>query len=199
MRTMVKEYEVYTFAELTEEAKEEVKRWYLEDPCLADDFTNWCGEFLHDRFPNSEIDVQYSLAYCQGDGLNIYGNIYLDEVLDHVSGEFTAKELKFFKWLFNAFGSNYSLPMNNHYCYCICDRCDYMEDYIDNMEWDNYKNIPYKTMEKFNQVVRDYLSDLCSQMEDSGYKWFYEISDDDLEEFCEANNYEFFFDGSIAW
>lgn len=79
--TEIREFNVYKFAELSQAAKEKVRDWYLEgqESCI---FTEDCMMRLSELFPNSDLKVQYSLGYCQGDGLNIYGEIRLDELLE---------------------------------------------------------------------------------------------------------------------
>ena len=79
MRIATVDYEVYKYAELTEDAKEKVKTWYLEgqEPFI---FTEDCKMDLENLFGENDLDVQYSLGYCQGDGFNIYGKIYAESI-----------------------------------------------------------------------------------------------------------------------
>ena len=35
-------------------------------------------------FPNSNLKVEYSLNYCQGDGLNIYGELNIKDILKYL-------------------------------------------------------------------------------------------------------------------
>lgn len=195
--TVTTEYTVCKFEELSDEAKEAVKRWYLNDPCMVEMFTENCEQDLENLFPKSELKVEYSLNYCQGDGFNIYGKIYLDEVLEKIADKFTEKEMKFFKWVFNEYGSSYKMESNRHYCYCICSRNDFSEDILCNMEDDNMRGIPTETLKKFNKLVGEYLDNLCKEFEKEGYSFLYEISDEDMQETCEANEWEFTADGSL--
>ena len=195
-KTIIKEYKVYEYKELCEEARTKVKQWYLEER-EADIFTENCLEHLKELLPNSELKVEYSLSYCQGDGFNIYGIIYLDEVLEKIADKFTAKELKFFKWIFNRYGSTFKMESNRHYCYCICSRNDFSEDIISDMEYEQMRRIPTATLEKFNKMVGEYLDNLCREFEENGYDYFYEISDEDLKEVCEANEWTFIVDGKF--
>lgn len=195
-KTVTREYTVYEYKELNDEAKEAVKRWYL-DGQEAEIFTEDCKMRLEELFPNSELQVEYSLNYCQGDGFNIYGTIYLDEVLEHIADQFTAKELKFFEWIFNQYGSSYKMESNRNYCYCICSRNDFTEDILSDMEYDRMRGIPTATLEKFNKLVGEYLDDLCGEFEKNGYAYFYEISDEDLKEVCEANEWTFTAEGKF--
>ena len=196
MKIVTKEYKIYAFNELSEEAKEKVREFYLDgqDPWF---FTNDCKEYLKELFPYSSLEVQYSLGYCQSDGFTVYGDIYPSEILNHIKENFTEKEMKFFAHIFLAFGeSAYKIP---------CPRCnsyieqEYLSDYLSDLEYCHYRNIPYKLIEKFEQIANDYMDELCSNFADCGYKYFYEIDDDMLEDWCEANEYEFTADGELFY
>lgn len=65
---------VYNFNELSDKAKEKVKEWYLNGQD-AEFFYEDSMAYINELFPNSELDIQFSLGYCQGDGFNIYGEI----------------------------------------------------------------------------------------------------------------------------
>ena len=195
-KTITRAYTVYEYKELNAEAREKVREWYLkgQEACI---FTDMCVENLKSMFPNSELDVEYSLNYCQGDGFNIYGTIYLDEVLEKIADKFTAKELKFFEWAFNRYGSTFKMEANRHYCYCICSGNDFSEDILSDMEDDQIRGIPTATLEKFSKLVGEYLDGLCGDFEKEGYSYFYEISDEDLREVCEDNDWTFTEDGEF--
>lgn len=196
MRKVSIEYNVYRFEELTEKSKELVRDWYLN--CQESYiFTEMCEDRLHELFPESNLNVQYSLSNCQGDGLNIFGTIMLDELLEKIFDKFNEKEIKFFKWVFSEVHSEYKMPMNRRYCYCICDRNDYFEDVLYYLDQWYYRNIPEKTIDKFNKYAQEYLCNLCKEMEENGYSYFYEISDSDLQEYCNDNDYEFLENGKL--
>ena len=80
MRTVTKTYNVYKYNELSEDAKEKVKQWYLDDDFSPQEFENSCMDALNRLFPNSDLKVQFSLSACQGDGFNIYGKLDLSDV-----------------------------------------------------------------------------------------------------------------------
>lgn len=195
-KTIIKEYEVYEYKELCEEAREKVKKWYLEGQ-EAYIFTENCLEYLKKLFPNSELKVEYSLNYCQGDGFNIYGIIYLDEVLEKIADKFTAKELKFFEWIFNRYGSTFEIKPNLRYCYCTCSNEDFSENILENLEYERIRDIPTRTLHKFNCLIGEYLDNLCGEFEKSGYDYFYEISDEELQDECEVNEWVFTVDGKF--
>ena len=71
--TITTTYEIYKFNELSDDAKERVKQWYLDgQENMTFIFTEDCIEDLHNLFGDNSLEVQYSLAGCQGDGFNIY-------------------------------------------------------------------------------------------------------------------------------
>lgn len=208
MRTATVSYEVYNYGELSAEAKEKVRIWYLngQDP---DFFADDCEMDLENLFGKNELKVQFSLASCQGDGFNIYGKIYAEDIIEclekHNGGtqlaEFedvlTEKEKKTILNYAKECGA-INLPMNNRYCYSLADYIDIADDWKYQLEYYSYyKNINTETLEKFEILVREIFGKLCKSYEKWGYEYFYEINEEDLEEFCEANEYEFLEDGSI--
>ena len=110
MKVVTREYEVYSFEELDVEAKERVKSWYLDDEIRVDMLTETYEENLRLAFPNSDLKVQWSLSSCQGDGVNIFGTLNLEDAfklpesnfydfLDEYKGYFTEKEKRTIKFL----------------------------------------------------------------------------------------------------
>ena len=75
----------YSYEELNEDAKAKVKQWYLEDPIRNENFYEDVKNYLKENFPRSELEVTYSLGYCQGDGLNIYGKVNLYDFLEKLN------------------------------------------------------------------------------------------------------------------
>lgn len=208
MRTECVQYNVYKYNELDESAKEKVKRWYL-DGLDADFFADDCKEDLYNLFGKNDLKVQFSLASCQGDGFNIYGEIDAESIFNclenHNGGtqlaEFedimTDKEKKTILHYANECG-NIKLPMNNRYCYSLTDYIDIKDDWMYDLEWySGYSNINVDALVKFEKLVRDIFGKLCNSYEKQGYEFFYEIGEQDLEEWCEANEYEFLEDGTV--
>lgn len=194
----VTKHTVYSYEELSENAQNAVKEWYLEGQCdLYYLFTEDCEEELKQLFPNSELKVQYSLNYCQGDGINIYGEIHLDELLEKFCNSFTEKERKFFNWIFSEYGTSYQMNPNKFYNYCICSQNNFSEDMDWWMESNYMRNIPKNTLEKFNQLAGEFLDSLCGNLEKKGYDFFYEVDDEELEDICRCNELEFTADGKI--
>lgn len=200
MLKVIREYIVYDFTELSEEAKENVRQWYLDDETRPEIFSESIDNFLSENFGKSELKVQYDLGYCQGDGLNIYGKFDLSDMLDKISfDDFSEKEKRFIHWAINNYPNTGKIPANNHYCYCIADQGDYIENLIDDLENCGIRDINHKALEKFESSCIEYFESLCSEFEEDGYKYFYEADDAEIEEACSANDWKFTADGKFFY
>lgn len=209
MRIQTVEYEVYKYNELSDEAKEKVKQWYL-DGQEAYIFTDDVLEDLHCLFGDNDLKVQYSLSYCQGDGFNIYGEIDTENIFkcleEHRAGTqlekfenyLTDKEKRTILHYASENGRKIQLPMNNRYGYSLANYIEIAEDWeYDLYYYSGYKNINVEVLKKFEALVRGIFSTLCKSYEQQGYEYFYEIDEETLEELCEANGYEFLANGKI--
>lgn len=205
MRKVVvtKEYEVYKYNELTDGAKENVKRWYL-DGQSAEIFTEDCKYDLEVLFGKNDLEVQYSLACCQGDGFNIYGKVSAEQIFNCLKvidvpsllnfKDMLTEEEKTIILEYAKECGEIELPYNNHYCYSLADYIDIVDEwtwYLEEEECDK------KLLEKFEQMVRDIFESLCNLYEEQGYNYFYEVDEETLKEHCEINEYEFLADGTL--
>ena len=210
MEVVTREYKVYNFSELSEDAKEKAKQWYLDDDFRPQEFENIYTEDLHYLFNNSDLKMQFSLSYCQGDGLNIYGKLDLMDVFaairdtDH-SGEqfkqykdlFSEHEQKTIEAYMEACGREIELPYNRHYCYCIDDRVDFADEWIEILEYCRNKNIQIDTIRKMEKLVGTMFENLSATYEKYGYDYFYNADDEVVNETCEANGWRFLEDGTF--
>lgn len=210
MHTVTEIFNVYNYNELSEEAKEKAKEWYLDDVTRTDVFESTYTDDLRYLFSGSDLKMQFSLSYCQGDGLNIYGELDLVNIFTAIRNKeycgdtfkkfwdyMTEEEQKTIEAYMKKCGRYIDLPYNNgHYSYCVADRTDFAEEWIDTLEYYRYKNIKVDTIRKMEKLVIDMFTELAKQYEEYGYKFFYEVEDEEMEEICEANGWEFLEDGS---
>lgn len=210
MEVVTREYKVYNFSELSEDAKEKAKQWYLDDDFRPQEFENIYTEDLRYLFNNSDLKMQFSLSCCQGDGLNIYGKLDLMDVFaairdtDH-SGEqfeqykdlFSEHEQKTIEAYMEACGREIELPYNRHYCYCVDDRVDFADEWIEILEYCRYKNIQIDTIRKMEKLVGMMFENLSATYEKYGYDYFYNADDEVVNEACEANEWRFLEDGTF--
>ena len=210
MEIITREYKVYNFSELSEEAKDKVKQWYLDDDFRSYDFENIYTEDLRYLFNNSDLKLQFSLSYCQGDGLNIYGKLDLMDVFTAIrdtehSGYlfeqykdlFSEHEQRTIEAYMEVCGREVELPYNRHYCYCIDDRVDFADDWIESLEYCRYKNIQIDTIIKMEKLVGRMFENLSATYEKYGYDYFYNADDEVVNETCEANGWRFLEDGTF--
>ena len=184
----------------TPNAKEKVKSEYLNDPVLADLFTADIMQELSFLFPNSKFEVEYSLCYCHGDGLNIHGTLNL---YDFISvWEATEKEKRAISYYVDNSDNEYTFDKNNHYSYSrkFIDKKyidEDIEEFIDYLEDQRIRDINKDLIKRFFNDMIDYFQELDDKWEKAGYKYFYEIDDESIIEWAEANNYYFDEDGEI--
>lgn len=205
MRTITVQHNIYKFNELSDKAKEKAKEWYLEnqDASIFADMIEEDLVFLFGR--DSNLNVQFSLGYCQGDGLNIYGELPIENFIKCIEDE-VAGELKKYKGALSAeeiaklleyaeYVPDVELPENIRYCYCKANCIEY---YLYDSDIEEYiGKIDEQLVEKFNNILQGAFSDLCGHWEKAGYEFFYEVDNATMEEMCEANEWEFYEDGSF--
>ncbi len=198
-------YDVYTYDELSDEAKEKVKDWFL-DIRREDDggiFQDSCLETLNEVFPNSDVKVEYSLSYSQGDGFNTYGKLDVNDLLNVDLSKYPLKDSKYITPLSDkdaikavcekADVTSIDLPENRRYGYSMADRIEVVPDY--DVELTDEETALLSELEKFAQDVMGFLN---SHFESSGYDYFYEATDEEVADWADVNEYEFTEDGKLA-
>lgn len=215
---LAKTIQLYEFKELSESAKEEARQWYLNDPFRCEQLTDDFKEsFLKYFFPNSKLDVEWSLSSCQGDGVNIFGNLEFSDVLNYIEkwnpfehsiyqnardpgAKLTDKEIKRLRFYTdNSHNSiaTMELPRNRRYTYCCATQAEFAADMIDDLECWSVRDIDKKLIERFEELCISIMQDLCAEMEHFGYKYLYEVEDDEVQEECEANEWYFTSEGKF--
>ena len=191
MRTV--ELKVYKYSELSEKAKEKVKNWYMELPERGCEFDFDIEQELEAKFPNSCLKYQYSLNSCQGDGFNIYGKMDMKDALKNIN--LIVKE-KVGEYI-DACGFNIDIPMNLNYTYSKANDISFADDMIDYLIDNGYENIDKELIYKFEKKTKEMIEAFDKKKEKEGYDFFYNISEEDLNEFCNENDYEFYEDGTM--
>lgn len=215
MRKVTITYNLYTYDELSDDAKENAKQWYLQNCRKPFFFTEDVEQDLENLFGENNFDVQYQLSYCQGDGLNIFGSVAVSNVIKFVK-EHQLNERSFDSLyniltdeemdtilLYSKETDGIALHQNIHDCYCMAEYIEFTDEWEEQLEWAiendrvDYKSINTELIEKFEQLVKDIFHELCNMYADWGYQYFYEVSDEEMTEVCKANNFEFLEDGTI--
>lgn len=196
MRTRTTTDTLYTYEELSDDAKEKARETigqqnleWLDSGDLAYMFEQIIEEW---GFPSD--DIQFSLGYSQGDGVAFYGSIDVDTYLRK------AKRVTHYKLLKTGVEYWFTLKRNSwgtHYSHH-----NTMDLVYDATPWDWDKDLDPKRQALLEELYEELLEkkdDLSHECEWAGYKhmeWL--CSDEYIAEQCEANEYEFLEDGSFA-
>ena len=184
----------YSYNELSESAKEKAKQWYLNNETRNNIFYDDIMLYLHDNFKSSELNVMYSLGYCQGDGLNIYGNLNLYDFLD--MWQASPKEKRTIEFYIDRAVYQYTFVKDNRYCYSckFIDKKhidDTVEEFITELQDNKITNIKKPLISQFFNDMIDYFESLDAEFEYNGYNYLYNCDDEEIEEACEANEWYF--------
>ena len=203
---VVKELELYKYEELSSEAKEKAKKDYLDnlEPVL---FTDMVETDLKTVFPNSDLKVQYSLSYSQGDGLSVYGSLDFEDIFNILKGNdypsltesivpFTEKEIKTLRFYANEIGG-FKINENPRYLFFCEWDYNFADDWVDTFESDGFSSVQTELIFRFEKAVKIIMCRYCKKWEDAGYDFFYEVEDDAMKEMSEGNDWEYLGDGTL--
>lgn len=188
------EIKLYKFDELSEAAQQTAieKERNNEYNVYLDFFNDNAKEQINNAGFKGNLTLQYSLSYCQGDGLSFSAD-YFDKMNDLFIEVLGPGKQKTIDCLIN--NLSFNLKGNNgHYCYAAKSDLD--------LELDNYyvksqTNIDL-VIDKVREKLEDLYMDLCSYLESQGYKEIeYQNSDECISENLISNDYDFTENGKI--
>lgn len=210
MRTITTETNLYKYDELNANAQANVKQWYLDNFREPSIFSGEVADDLEVILGKNNLDVEYSLSHSQGDGLNIYGDISVTQILDAAEknengitmlDDFNNTFSEHDKETIRAYAEVYGtvhVPYNkSFYSYCVADQIDYAGECETELEYNEYKNVNTDVLAKLNDALIELFTELCKMYEELGYDYFYEVDDEYLSEECDGNGWEFEEDGTI--
>lgn len=194
MRTITKEVKILSYSELIEEAKSKVRNDYINN-LDSSIFTEQVIEDLREKGLEN-LRPYYSLNYCQGDGLCIYGSIDFKEITGELKNIFYQDfKLSDYKVLKNL--KEYSQINFNHSGRYYHKHSVDIDIYIDgNLSPKSYEN-HRKVADKLIKNIKEWYLDLCDEYKKWGYEFFYGITSDELQEYCDTMEYEFLQDGTL--
>jgi len=172
----------YTFDELSSDAKEVAKGKILEidrDPMI---FSGDLIDFLECEYGLNNLKTYYSLSYCQGDGLCLYGNIYDNELFDNE--KFSKIAFKGIHWKqkegLRSVLSGITFTHHGRY---------YHERSV-TIDSDSYNasDKQYVVIDKIVENIEKWYFEFCNEWKGIGYDYFYEITDEDASYFCNDND-----------
>lgn len=201
MRLVKKEYAVFDFEELGEEARQkaiDTHRNFLQEVIDLDCET---GEFkrLLEMYGFSDVKVYYSGFWSQGDGASFTGRYrYKAGGLKAVKAEFTGTWFKdVIEYLDLLDGINkkcfysllYRIDSNSRYCHSNTMQVNSLEDYRDG----------YRDLSKYEDDITEYVRGIADEfyylLEKSYTSQF---TNEAVIESLECNEYEFYENGDMA-
>lgn len=202
MREIITVEKVFDYEELSAMAqavaKENVGNDLVETRNTYE-FTEMVENDLYDAFKNSDLKIQYSLSYCQGDGFNTYGKVDLGDFFKalrntkNFKNSFTHKQELCLLELVDYI--NLEIPYNNRYCYSVVDRMEIANEW--SCELDYYEEeYDMELLEYFEEVFKKFFNKVNNHFEKLGYEFFYELGEDELI-YNLYYEYTFYEDGSI--
>lgn len=209
-----KEIKLYEYQDLSPQAKEVVKNWYIDDECRIDILYHYLLNYLSFLFPHSPLNVQFDISCTQGSGLNIYGILdWMDmkNYLKNYKSEEHNGEKLIYDWNFSEKQekrldhymniATLNLDRNMRYTFCMVKRDEHFAADISwPLEQECYKNINYNLIDQISCIMSNAIISLCNEMYNYGYEYLFEPSDDEIQMACEENEWYFDKDGKfISW
>jgi hypothetical protein len=189
----MKTIQIYNFNELSQEAKD-----YAINQCKdkfetdLDFYYDNCIEAIKEKGFFGNIKLQYSLSYCQGDGVSFSCEYFdtkrLNKIFENILGQRKQKTIDLIinNCYFNLVGNT------GRYCYASSRDLEFRFD--DNINAPNIEEVVGKVEDKLREM---YLS-LCEELIQNGYAEIeHQFSNEYISELLEANDYEFLEDGQL--
>jgi hypothetical protein len=186
------EIKLYKFTELSEQAKNVAIEKQRNHEIDFDWFSDYCHEQISEKGFKGNIKLQYSLSYCQGDGLSFSCDYFnnLNALFVEILGTEKQKTI-------DCIINNCSLKIKgNDRRYCYAHRNDI------NFELDNYyvkssTNLD-NLISEVESKLKDLYIDLCNELQKQGYDDIEnQYSDEYITETLIEKDYYFTIDGLI--
>ena len=191
MKQLTKTVTAYSFGELDDVTREDAKRNVLEYERLPEFFSQDVTETLKTDFGLYHLKTFYSLSYCQGDGLCLYGKITFEELFDNVKFKKTAFKGIHHKQIQSIYdelqGIDFEHRGRYYHANSVC---------IESHEY-NPTDRQQAIIEKVIGNVKAWYFSFCKEWEKRGYEYFYEISDEYMVMICDVNDFLFTDEGEL--
>ena len=200
MKMVTREYKVYEYNELSEDAKEKVRQNIGNEDCevfLSDTLNESFKDLLNQfAFPSEDNVIKYSLSNCQGDGVSFYFEESLTyEIIDIIkrvnleddfknfstrSKEYVSKvtnqisisdlEMKRLEFMIEEGIFSISVANNNYINYCHKFSVDRDFELDSTYEWFPKWSEFEELVERVFNFIKNLTLNLCDMMENIGYE-----------------------------
>jgi hypothetical protein len=189
----------FTFDQLSGAAKENARQWYINQYDYLERFQEDYENELSENFPGSDLKIALSWLCCQGDGVNVSGRVYLEEFLPFWDA--SEKEKRTMRFYCSKGLYYYDFTGHNRYSYsCKFMDIDAIDETVDDFIYHlpDLRNINAELIKRFFSDMFDYFDEYDSAIYDDLYNYIYNPSDNDISDFCDANEIYFDVDGRPA-
>ena len=206
MKKIVKEINIYSFEELKEDTQNKIMKDFKE--ILINDNFDMLSEnynyILKEKYKLYNFDINFSLSYCQGDGVCFYNNKYNLLSYEVLKNKDIKNSNIFEKYiiendlindeLLQYLEDGYNLGIfkrNSNYSYATTCFIDY--EYYYN---DDEKETINKYIDSLVNILYKLYINICEELEKIGYS-NYNVSDQEVKEYISDQEYEFLENGEI--
>ncbi len=187
--------ELFKFNELSEAAQQKAineHRNSIDDVLwfFSDDIAEQLKE---ENITLSKRGLQYSLNYCQGDGLSFAGEFDVLKMVKLALPNLSAKRQDIINHCIYKIYSTGNT--GRRYCYALKIDIDFEYNHSN---WDEHRYTNLSLLcQKVAEFTENYYIDLCDKFKKQGYDEIdYQYSDEGIKETIIDNDYEFTIDGN---
>ena len=165
----------YKYNELSEKVQQNLKEKIVNSWEYMDDFNCEIQDIICSEFPNSDIKIQWSLDYCQGDRVNLDGVLDYRDAIEFIKKKQLDEIEEDFIRIVKFCDIDFKLPENPNYTYCYISRADIAENLINEYETITDKEAPEDwqiTAKRLESILVECIEDFCKEIEDYGYNYF---------------------------
>lgn len=206
MRKIMKEINIYSFEELKEETQNKLINDF-KDILSNDNFDMLSEDYnyiLKEKYKLYNFEINYSLSYCQGDGVCFYNNRYNLLSYEVLKNKDVENANIFEKYiiendlindkLLQYLENGYNLGIFKRYSnYSYASTCFIDYEYYYN---DDEQETINKYIDSLVDILYKLYINICEELEKIGYS-NYDVSDQEVKEYIEDNEFEFLENGEI--
>ncbi len=114
---------------------------------------------------------------------------------------FNNEEHKRLEWFIGQISNgDYAIELksNRRYTYCIASSLEFADEMLEELECVKLRNLYAPLITKLEYAVKSAIVWLCDEMEKHGYEYLYDVSDEEISEVCESNDWWFYETGKFA-
>lgn len=189
---------IYEYDELSVEAKEVARKWYtdsmnedfsFESEQITESFTDELSELGY-----TDVEVNWSLSHCQGDGVAFYGTLYTQELLKIAKRLLSERDYNRLEVIGEC--EDVSVEINRSGWGNYHHWNTMSVELVDAHCWEDYPKV-LELLEKLVEEIEKDVVTISKRLEEQGYAEIdYRFSKEAIEESIRVNAYEFTEDGN---